>query len=68
MPINDLDDRLLNVFMDCPYKGRRKECVFAGIREMETNERRGYFEKTDEDEKVRKWQKHLERLTNAIVR
>jgi hypothetical protein len=68
MTVSDLDDKLLNVFKDCPYKGRRKECIFAEIRDMEMNERRDFFEKTDEDEKVEKWQKHLECYMNAIAR
>ncbi len=68
MTVSDLDDKLLNVFKDCPYKGRRKECIFAEIRDMEMNERRDFFENTDEDEKVEKWQKHLECYMNAIAR
>jgi hypothetical protein len=68
MTVSDLDDKLLNVFKDCPYKGRRKECTFADIRDMEINERRDFFENTDEDEKVAKWQKHLECYMNAIAR
>ena len=68
MTVSDLDDKLLNVFKDCPYKGRRKECTFAEIRDMEINERRDFFKNTDEDEKVEKWQKHLECYMNAIAR
>lgn len=68
MTVSDLDDKLLNVFKDCPYKGRRKECTFAEIRDMEINERRDFFENTDEDEKVEKWQKHLECFMNSIAR
>ena len=68
MTVSDLDDKLLNVFRDCPYKGRRKECTFAEIRDMEINERRNFFKNTDEDEKVEKWQKHLECFMNAIAR
>jgi len=68
MTTKDLDDKLLNVFQDCPYKGKRKECTFAEIRDMEIHERTDFFEKIDEDEKVAKWQKHLECLTNAIAR
>jgi hypothetical protein len=68
MTTEDLDDKLLNVFKDCPYKGKRKECTFAEIRDMEIDERRDFFEKIDEDEKVSKWQKHLECFMNAIAR
>jgi hypothetical protein len=68
MITKDLDDKLLNVFRDCPYKGKRKECTFAEIRDMEIDERRDFFEKLDEDEKVTKWQKHLECYMNAIAR
>ena len=68
MTTKDLDDKLLNVFKDCPYKGKRKECTFAEIRDMEIDERRDFFEKMDEDEKVSKWQQHLECFMNAIAR
>lgn len=68
MTIEDLDDKLLNVFKDCPYRGKRKECTFAEIRDMEIDERLDFFEKIDEDEKVTKWQQHLECFMNAIAR
>ena len=68
MTTDDLDDRLLNVFKDCPYKGKRKECAFAEIRDLEIDARQDFFEKTDEDEKVAMWQKHLECYMNAIAR
>lgn len=68
MTTEDLDDKLLNVFKDCPYKGKRKECTFAEIRDMEIDERRDFFEKIDENEKVTKWQHHLECFMNAIAR
>jgi hypothetical protein len=68
MAIEDLDDKLLNVFKDCPYRGKRKECTFGEIRDMEIDERRDFFEKIDEDEKVTKWQQHLECFMNAIAR
>jgi hypothetical protein len=68
MATEDLDDRLLNVFEDCPYKGKRKECTFAEIRDLEIDARRDFFDKTDEDEKVAMWQNHLECYMNAIAR
>jgi hypothetical protein len=68
MSVSNLDDKLLNVFKDCPYNGKRKECPFAEIRDMEINERRNFFEKLNEDKKVSKWQKHLECFMNAIAR
>jgi hypothetical protein len=68
MTVDDLDDKLLNVFQDCPYKGKRKECTFSEIRDMEIEERREFFEKTDEEDKVSMWQKHLECYMNAIAR
>jgi len=68
MTTKDLDDKLLNVFKDCPYKGKQKKCTFAEIRDMEIDKRRDFFEKIDEDEKVTKWQKHLECFMNAIAR
>ena len=68
MTVDDLDDKLLNVFQDCPYKGKRKECTFSEIRDMEIEERREFFEKTDEEDKVSMWQIHLECYMNAIAR
>ena len=68
MTVDDLDDKLLNVFQDCPYMGKRKECTFSEIRDMEIEERREFFEKTDEEDKVSMWQKHLECYMNAIAR
>jgi len=38
MNTKDLDDKLLNVFADCPYRDKRKECNFHEMREMEMNE------------------------------
>jgi hypothetical protein len=35
MSVSDLDDKLLNVFIDCPYNGKRKECTFAEIGDLE---------------------------------
>jgi len=64
----DLDDKLLNVFKDCPYKGKRKECTFPEMRDMELDERMHFLEKINEEEKVAKWQKHLKCLTNALAR
>lgn len=68
MTVKDLDDRLLNVFKDCPYKGKREDCTFAEMHEMEIDDRLDFLEKIDEDEKVVKWQKHLECYMNAIAR
>jgi len=68
MTTKDLDEKLLNVFKDCPYKGKRKECTFAEIRNMEIDERLNFLDKTDENEKVKKWQKHLECFMNALAR
>lgn len=68
MTTKDLDDKLLNVFKDCPYKGKREDCTFAEIRDMEIDERLDFFEKIGEDEKVEKWQKHLECFMNATAR
>ncbi|MGD8982278.1 MAG: hypothetical protein PVF42_11860 [Desulfobacterales bacterium] len=68
MTVEDLDDKLLNVFNDCPYKGKRKKCTFAEMREMEIDDRQDFLDEMDEDEKVTKWQKHLECFMNAIAR
>ena len=57
MPIKDLDDKLLNVFKDCPYKGKRKEGNFPAMRDMKINERSDFLDQIDENEKVSKWQK-----------
>lgn len=68
MTTKDIDDKLLNVFADCPYKGKRKDCTFLDMREMEIDGRLEFFDKMDEDEKVTRWQKHLECYMNAIAR
>jgi hypothetical protein len=56
------------VFKDCPYKGKREDCTFLEIRDMEIDERLGFLEKIDENEKVTKWQKHLVCLMNALAK
>lgn len=68
MTAKDLDDKLLNMFKDCPYKGKRKKCTFPEMRDMEINERLDFLDKLGEDEKVTKWQKHLECFMNALAR
>lgn len=68
MTTKDLDDKLLNVFKDCSYKGKREDCTFPEMRDMEIDERLDLLEKMDEDEKVKKWQKHLECFMNATAR
>ena len=68
MTTEDLDDKLLNVLKDCPYKGKRKNCTFPEMREMEINDRINFFDKMDENEKVTRWQRHLECLMNALAR
>ena len=57
MTIKDLDDKLLNVFKNCPYKGKRKEDNFLYMLDMEINERSDFLGQIDEEEKVSKWQK-----------
>ena len=57
MTIKDSDDKRLNVFKDCPYKGKRKEGNFPEMRDMEINESSDFLDQIDEDEKVSKWQK-----------
>ena len=68
MTINGIDDKLLNVFKDCPYKGKHKDCTFPEVREMELEDRLDFFAKMDADEKVARWQKHLQCYMNAIAR
>jgi len=63
-----LNDKLLNVFEDCPYRGKRDNCVFIDMREMEIDERQDFLNEVDEDEKIERWQKHLVCLTNALAR
>ena len=36
MTFKDLNDRLLNVFKDCPYQGKREDCTFLKMQDMET--------------------------------
>ena len=68
MTTKDLDDKLLNVFDDCPYKGKRGDCTFLEMRDMEIDQRLDHLSQWDENEKVSKWQKHLECYMNAIAR
>ena len=68
MTTADLNDKLLNVFKDCPYKGKREDCTFSEMRDLEIDERLDFLDKMNADEKVTKWQKHLECLMNALAR
>ena len=68
MATKDLDDKLINVFRDCPYRGKREDCTFLEMRDMEIDERLNHLDQLDENEKVSKWQKHLECYMNAIAR
>ncbi|MBW2247983.1 MAG: hypothetical protein JRF62_12525 [Deltaproteobacteria bacterium] len=68
MITKDLDDKLINVFKDCPYKGKRKDCTFPEMREMEIDDRPDFLDKMDEDEKIMRWQKHLVCLMNALAK
>lgn len=68
MTVKDLDEKLLNVFKDCPYKGKRENCTFLEFREMEIDQRPGFLDKMDDIEKVARWQKHLKCLMNALAR
>ncbi len=68
MTTKDLDDKLLNVFKDCPYRGKREDCTFPEMRDMEIDERLDFLDKIDENEKVTKWQRHLECLMNALAK
>jgi hypothetical protein len=64
----DLDNKLVNVFKDCPYGGKRDNCSFSEMQEMEITEKLDYLSKMDDDKKIIKWQKHLECLMNALAR
>jgi hypothetical protein len=68
MATQDIDNKLLNVFKDCPYKGKREDCTFPDMQEMETDDRLDFLDKMDESEKVTRWQKHLECLMNALAK
>ncbi|MBW1753091.1 MAG: hypothetical protein JRJ46_08290, partial [Deltaproteobacteria bacterium] len=68
MTTKDLDDKLLNVFKDCPYRGKREDCTFPEMQEMKIDDRLDFLDKMDEDEKVARWQKHLECLMNALAK
>jgi hypothetical protein len=68
MTTKDIDDKLLNVFKECPYKGKREDCTFPEMRGMALADRLEFFGKMDEGEKVARWQKHLECFMNAIAR
>ena len=58
--MKDIDQKLLNGLKDCPYKGKRKECVLHEMRDLQIDDRVHFLDELDEDEKVEKWQKHLE--------
>jgi hypothetical protein len=66
--MKDIDHKLLTGLKDCPYKGKRKECVLYELRDLETDDRISFLNEMDEEEKVEKWQKHLECYMNAIAR
>ena len=68
MTRKDIDDKLLNVFKDCPYKGKREDCTFPEMREMKTDDMREFLDKMDENEKVTRWQRHLKCLMNALAK
>ena len=68
MTTKDLNDKLSNVFKDCPYRGKRKDCTFPEMRDMEIDERLAFLDKIVESEKVTKWQRHLECLMNALAK
>jgi hypothetical protein len=68
MTTKDLDDNLLNMFKECPYKGKREDCTFPEMREMEIGDRSKFFDEMDDDEKVARWQKHLQCLMNALAK
>ena len=68
MTTKDLDGKLLSVFKDCPYKGKREDCILPEMREMEIDDKLDFLDKMDEDEKVTRWQKHLECLMNALAK
>jgi hypothetical protein len=64
----DLDNKLVNVFKDCPYGGERDNCSFSKMQAMEITEKLDYLSNMDDDEKIIKWQKHLECLMNSLAR
>ena len=68
MTTRDIDDKLVNVFKDCPYKGKRKDCTFLEMREMKIDDMREFLEQMDENEKVTRWQRHLKCLMNALAK
>jgi L-rhamnose mutarotase len=65
---DDLNDKMIHVFETCPYRGKRDKCSFIEMREMEINERQDLLNEMDEDEKIKRWQKHLKCLMNALAR
>ncbi len=48
MTTKDLDDKLLKVFNDCPYNGKREDCTFPEMQEMEIDDRLDFLDKIDE--------------------
>jgi len=68
MTTKDLDGKLLNVFKDCPYKGKRKDCIFPEMQDMKIDAKLDFLANMDKEEKVKRWQKHLVCLMNALAR
>jgi hypothetical protein len=68
MTTKDLNEKLLNVFKDCPYKGKREDCIFSEMRDMEIDDRPNFFDNMDEEEKITRWQRHLKCLMNALAK
>jgi len=68
MTTRDIDDKLLNVFKDCPYKGKREDCTFPEMQEMKIDDMREFLDNMDENEKVARWQRHLKCLMNALAK
>jgi hypothetical protein len=64
----DLDNKLINAFKDCPYEGNRKQCTLYEFREMELNSKLELLKKMNENEKIKKWRKHLECMMAKLAR
>jgi len=47
MTTKDLNDKLLNVFKDCPYQGKREDCTFPEMQDMEIAARMDFLNDMD---------------------
>lgn len=63
---NDLNNLLINIA--CPYGGHRKGCSLDELKDLDVEDKMELIKKMEDDEKIKKWQKHLECFMNSMIR